>query len=155
VSAGLSAGVSLSGGFSLGDRTGIAIGGESAAEFSARMGLDPGAWRGVAGGLDSTLSLDAGAEIDFSSSLTANVGIGAAVGVEAGASASVEASVGLGGESAAPPRAGIAAGTASGMALAAAGGVLLWMASALAAAQVRGAIRNRWRLLTGQAGRSC
>ena len=111
------------GGLSLGDRTGIAIGGESAAEFAARMGADPSAWRGIAAGLDSTLSLDAGAEIDFSSDLSANVGVGAAVGIESGASASVEASVGLGGETAAPPRSGAAPGTSSGMALAAAGGV--------------------------------
>src|SRR5439155_18873699 len=49
-----------------GDSTGLALGGESAADFAARMGLDPAAWRGLAGGLSSTLSLSAGLEIDFS-----------------------------------------------------------------------------------------
>jgi contractile injection system tube protein len=124
------AGVSLGGGAGLGDRTGVALGGESAAEFAARMGVDPNAWRGVAGGLDSTISLDAGTEIDFSSNLSANTGLGAAVGVEAGRSASVEESVGLGGEAASSPRAGAAPGTASGMALAAAGGVQAAVAAA-------------------------
>src|SRR5262249_17536816 len=40
-----------------GDATGVALGGESAADFAARMGLDPAAWRGLAAGLDATLSL--------------------------------------------------------------------------------------------------
>jgi hypothetical protein len=134
VSAGLGIGVDVSLGASLsvGDRTGVAIGGESAAEFAARMGADPSAWRGMAAGLDSTISLPAGTEIDFSSSLSANVGVGASIGVGNGASATVEASLGLGGESAAPPRAGAAPGTGAGMALAAAGGVQ----GALAATQV-------------------
>jgi len=136
VSAGL--GIGISGGASvsagIGDQTGIAIGGESAAEFAARMGVDPTAWRGVAAGLDSTISIDAGTEIDFSSNLSASVGVGASIGVEAGASASVEASVGLGGETETPPRAGAAPGTASGMALAAVGGVQAAVATTQVAA---------------------
>lgn len=125
--AGISAGVGLSAGLavglSLGDRVGVAIGGESAAEFSARMGLDPGAWRGVAGGLDSTISIDAGVEIAFSAGLTTSPGLGVAVGVEAGASASLEASAGLAGSAAAPAVPGAAPGTGAGFALAASGGV--------------------------------
>jgi hypothetical protein len=119
---GLSAGASL-GGLSLGDRTGIAIGGESAAEFAARMGADATAWRGIAARLDSTISIDAGTEIDFSSDLSASAGVGSAVGVESGGTASVEDSVGLGGEAATPARGGAAPGTVAGLALAAAGGV--------------------------------
>ena len=143
VSAGLGVGVSLEAGLSLGDRTGVAIGGESVAEFAARMGADPSAWRGVAAGLDSTISLPAGAEIDFSSNLSANVGVGTAVGVGSDASATIEASVGLGGESAAPARAGAAPGTGAGMALAAAGGVQEALASTqVASATSRGRRRQ-------------
>ena len=121
LSAGLSLGASV--GLSLGDRVGVAIGGESAAEFSARMGLDPGAWRGVAAGLDSTISIDAGVEIAFSAGLTTSPGLGVAVGAEAGASASLEASAGLAGTAAAPAVPGAAPGTGAGFALAASGGV--------------------------------
>jgi contractile injection system tube protein len=124
-SVGIGAGVggSLSLGVGATDRTGVAIGGESAAEFAARMGADPTAWRGIAAGLGSTVSIGAGTEIDFSSGLSTNVGVGNAVGVEAGSSVSTAAAVGLDGETAAPPRPGAAPGTTSGLALAAAGGV--------------------------------
>ena len=94
------------------DRSALALGGESAAAFAARMGLDPGAWRGIAarlGGANS-LSLSAGASIDFSASLAAGAGIGVAAGAAAGAHAGLEASFGLEGGS-------------GGFALAAAGGV--------------------------------
>jgi hypothetical protein len=79
----------------IGDRTAPAIGGESLAEFAARVNLDPAAWRGLAAGLEGTLSLEAGIEIDFSSSLTAGAGIGLSAGVEAGVGMSLEASLGL------------------------------------------------------------
>lgn len=132
VSAGLGvgAGASLGVGGTVGDMTGIAIGGESAAEFTARVGADPSAWRGVAAGLDSTISLDAGVEIDFSSNLTANTGVGSAIGLETSASATIEEAVGLAGEAATPVRSGAAPGTASGLALAAAGGVQAAVATA-------------------------
>jgi contractile injection system tube protein len=103
--------------------TGVAIGGESAAEFAARMGVDPGAWRGIAGGLDSTVSIEAGTEIDVSAGLSSSAGVGAATGVEASAAVPLDAAVGLAGERAAPQRSGAAPGTAAGFALAAAGGV--------------------------------
>jgi hypothetical protein len=51
-----------------GDRSALSLAGESAADFAARVGVDPGAWRGLAAGLDSTLSLQAGLEIGFDSS---------------------------------------------------------------------------------------
>ena len=59
VGAGLSLGASVGVGLSLsaGASVGVAIGGESAAEFAARMGVDPSAWRGIAAGLDSTISI--------------------------------------------------------------------------------------------------
>jgi hypothetical protein len=120
VSAGLSASVGLT------DSTRLALSGESAAEFAARSGLDPAAWRGVTSGLDNTLSLKAGAEIDFNSALTSGGGVGVSVGVDAGVSASPEAKVGLDVQRAVPTRAGISLGStgaSAGFALAAAGGV--------------------------------
>jgi len=87
------------------------------------MGADPTAWRGLAAGLDSTVSIPAGTEIDFSSTLAAGVGVGTAIGVGAGASAAPDATLGLAGEANAPARPGAAPGTASGLALSAAGGV--------------------------------
>jgi hypothetical protein len=129
-SAGLGAGVSLGAGASasigLTDSTRVALSGESAAEFATRNGLDPAAWRGVTGGLDSTLSLTGGAEVDFNASISSAAGVGIAVGVEAGASASLEASFGLDARGAVPTPAGIAlgaVGASAGFALASAGGV--------------------------------
>ncbi len=104
------------------DRSADALGGEALANFAARMGLDPSAWRGIAAsaglGASSSLSLSAGLSIDFSSSLSAGVGIGVSTGVEGGADSSVDASFGLdaGGGAA-------SSGTAAGFALSAAGGV--------------------------------
>lgn len=76
---------------------GLAIGGESAAEFSARMGLDAEAWRGLSfgAGLGGSLSLEAGLEVGFSAGLSASAGVGVFVGASAGASVSVEAAFGL------------------------------------------------------------
>jgi len=129
---GASAGASLSlgGGISLGasltDSTRMALSGESAAEFAARNGLDPAAWRGVTGGQGSSLSFSGGAEVDFHSSLSVGAGVGVAVGVDAGANASHEAKVGLDVRGAVPTPAGIAlggVGASAGFALAAVGGV--------------------------------
>lgn len=80
------------------DRSAQALGGESAADFAVRMGLDPSAWRGIAGQLGGagSLSLSAGLSIGFSASLSASAGIGIAAGIDVGSSASVEASFGLG-----------------------------------------------------------
>jgi Contractile injection system tube protein len=102
-----------------------ALAGESAAEFAARMGLDPTAWRGIAGqiGASGSLSLKAGAAIDFSSSLSAGAGIGIAAGVQAGASTSLGASFGLDAQASANPSGAVSADTSAGFALAAAGGV--------------------------------
>jgi hypothetical protein len=105
------------------DSTQTALAGESAAEFAARAGLDPAAWRGFAAGLDSTLSLKAGLEIDFSASLSVGAGIGVSVGIESGASVSLEATLGLEANVSASAGASFAAGASSGFALAAAGGV--------------------------------
>lgn len=68
------------------DRTGTALAGETAPDFAARMGLDPAAWKGLQG-ITDPLRLQAGQQIDFSSSLSSDAGIG----VEAGATADVGA----------------------------------------------------------------
>jgi Contractile injection system tube protein len=66
------------------DRTGTALGGESAAGFAARMGLDPRAWKDFAGGLGDPLRLEAGLQIDFSSSASTDIGLGVQVGATQG-----------------------------------------------------------------------
>lgn len=109
------------------NRTAAALGGEAAVEFAARMGLDPGAWRGLGLGLEASLSLEAGLEIDFNAGLSAGVGLGLTAGVAVGASLSLEASFGLeagaGIAARAAPGLGASAQTAAGLALSAAGGV--------------------------------
>ena len=105
------------------DRSADALDGESVADFAARMGLDPTAWRGIAAGLGagSSLSLSAGVSVDFSASLSAGAGIGVSAGVEASASASIGASFGL--EAGVSISAGASSSASAGFALSAAGGV--------------------------------
>jgi hypothetical protein len=109
------------------DTTATALGGESAADFAARLGLDPGAWRGIAAqlGASSSLTLKAGVEIDFSSSLSAGAGIGVSAGLEAGADLSLEAAFGLNASASggASPSLGSSAGVQAGFALSTAGGL--------------------------------
>jgi hypothetical protein len=109
-------------------RSAPALAGESAADFAARLGLDPAGWRGLADGsgqgLSDTLSLPAGLEIGFGASL--DVGLGVAVGVEAGVQASLEARFGLQAPAAGTATTGGAGGAGiagPGTALASAGGV--------------------------------
>jgi hypothetical protein len=64
------------------DRTGTALAGETAPDFAARMGLDPTAWKGLQG-ITDPLRLQAGQQIDFSSSLSSGAGIGIEVGATA------------------------------------------------------------------------
>ena len=110
-------------------QVGVALGGESLPEFSARVGLDPTAWRGlstdIAGGLSGDLSLQAGAEVGFNAGLNVNPGIGVTLGVEAGVSASVEASFGLEANPgiSAVTGVGVGADLAAGFSLSAGGGL--------------------------------
>jgi hypothetical protein len=107
------------------DLSAAALDGETAAEFLARNDLDPAAWRGVAGQLSSTLSIDGGLDVGFSAGLSVNAGVGVAVGFEAGGKTSLEGAFGLRDDPDAAISAGVALGGASsaGFALAAAGGV--------------------------------
>jgi hypothetical protein len=131
------------------DTTATALGGESAADFAARMGLEPEAWRGIAAqlGASSSLSLQAGAEIDFSSSLSIGAGIGLSAGLEVGADVSLEASFGL--DASVSASVGVSFGASAevqaGFAMAAAGGLSAAIAAVAvvetsgAAAQTRNA----------------
>ncbi|HTT39051.1 MAG TPA: hypothetical protein VMH32_15445 [Burkholderiales bacterium] len=107
------------------DSSAQALDGESAADFAARMGLDPSAWRGIAAqlGAASSLSLQAGVSIDFNSSLSAGGGIGISAGVDIGASASLEASFGLDASASVSVGVSASADASAGFALSAAGGL--------------------------------
>jgi len=106
-----------------GDMSGLALAGESVADFAARMGIDPSAWRGLAAGLDVSLSLEAGIELGFSASLNAGLGIGVSAGVQTGASASLEVNLGLEVQASAASGAKAAATQNAGLNLSAAGGL--------------------------------
>ncbi|MFC4065961.1 CIS tube protein, partial [Actinoplanes subglobosus] len=78
-----------------GDRTAEALDGESAADFLARNGADPSAWRAIAGLLDDPLSLSAGLAVDFSASMSLSAGIGVSLGFAAELDVSAGVSLGL------------------------------------------------------------
>jgi hypothetical protein len=122
---GIGIGVSASASLGFSANIGVALGGESAGEFAARVGVDPAAWRGLDLGGESSLSLSAGVEVGFSTNLTASTGLGVTVGVDAGASAPIEASFGLTTNNSvnAVQGVGVGAALASGFALSSAGGV--------------------------------
>jgi hypothetical protein len=124
-SLGVSGGIGLSAGIGVSAGVGLALGGESAAEFAARVGVDAAAWRGLELGGESSLSISAGAEIGFSAGLNASAGLGVTVGLEAGVSASAEASFGLeaGAGLSAVAGVGVGAELASGFALSSGGGL--------------------------------
>jgi hypothetical protein len=132
LSAGVGMGASLSAGVSAGGQTALAIGGESAAEFAARVGLEPQAWRAVAvGQVDATLGIQAGAEISFDASFSASAGMGVTAGVEAQLGGDVATAFGV---TTAPPSP-TAGQAAPGFTLAAAGG----LAAALQTVEIVGA----------------
>ena len=120
-----SAGTPGSSGGGVADRSALALDGESAAEFAARAGLEPTAWRGLAAGLDNPLSLEAGIEIGFSADLSVSAGLGVTIGAEAGVSASLEAAFGLEVDASLSAVAGVGIGAelSAGFSLSAAGGV--------------------------------
>ena len=129
IGVGASAGIGLSASIGIGlgasASVGVALGGESAGEFAARVGVDPAAWRGLEIGGESSLSLSAGVEVGFDTNLSASSGLGVTVGVEAGTSASLEASFGLEASPSLNAASGVGAGAqlASGFALSSAGRV--------------------------------
>jgi hypothetical protein len=113
------AGPGTSGGGPL-DSAAAALSGETAADFLARNGLAPAAWRALGGALDALgdgISLEAGATIGFSAGLSLEAGLGLSAGFQAGIDASFDASLGLG------AAVGSSVGLESGFALAGAGGL--------------------------------
>ncbi len=115
------------------DQTAQANGGESAAAFAARQGLDPAAWRSFANQVDDPLSLPAGRAIDFSAAAATASGLGSASGFQSGVVAAAGAAVDLARAAAASPAAlslgshggpGSDGARRAGFALAAAGGVV-------------------------------
>ena len=124
-SVGIGVGASVGVGFGASASVDVALGGESAAEFAARVGVDPAAWRGLQIGGGSSLSLSAGVEVGFDANLNASAGLGVTVGVEAGTKASIEQSFGLSTSTSmnAVTGVGVGAQLASGFALSSAGGV--------------------------------
>ncbi len=109
------------------DRAAAALAGETPAEFLARNGLAPDAWRALGEALDvlgEGIELEAGLAVGFSAGLSVSAGLGVSAGFQAGLDLPVDASLGL------APSAGAAAGGARtepglgpGFALAAAGGL--------------------------------
>lgn len=104
------------------DKAAEALDGETPADFAARNGLAPEAWRALGSALDALedgVSLPVGLSIPFPSSLSLGAGIGISAGFQAGLDLSAEASLGL--------EVGNASGSRKdrdqGMALGAAGGV--------------------------------
>lgn len=124
-SVGVGFGASVGVGFGASASVGVALGGESAAEFAARVGVDPAAWRGLQIEGNSSLSLSAGVEVGFDVNMTASAGLGVTVGLEAGTKASIEQSFGLATSTSLNAVSGVGVGTqlASGFALSSAGGV--------------------------------
>lgn len=110
------------------DQTAPALDGESPAEFAARKGLDPNAWRGLDVDLSAGLSLSAGVEVGFSAGLNINAGIGVSAGISAGVDVSLEAALGLKVEAkagaASKTNIGGISSSSAGLALASSGGVV-------------------------------
>lgn len=73
----------------------LALGGELPAQMAARLGLDPGNWRGLGLDLSLGLELEAGLEIGFNADISASLGIDIKAGIEAGIDLSLEAGLGL------------------------------------------------------------
>ena len=103
------------------DRAVAALSGETAADFLARNGLAPEAWRALGSSLTlgGGIELEAGLTVGFDTSLTVGAGVGVTGGLHVGLGASVDATLGL----ASTTRTSTPGGLGQGFALSAAGGV--------------------------------
>jgi hypothetical protein len=108
-----------------GGRSEPALSGEAAAQFAARVGIDPAEWRSVTGGLDNPLAIAGGVEVTFGGKAGQIGGLGVTVGVEAGTKATAAQEFGVDAGASVPTRAGVALGPggSSGFRLAASGGL--------------------------------
>lgn len=106
------------------DTAAPALAGETPADFLARNGLAPAAWRALGsalGALADGIELEAGLSVEFAASLSVGVGVGVSAGFQAGLDASLGASLGLEGGGTGGAAGG--AGLQQGFALASAGGL--------------------------------
>jgi hypothetical protein len=114
--------------------TALARAGESVQQLLARLDADPATWRTAMAGLDSPLSLTAGAQVQLGAPASASAGLGAGAGFTAaaglGATASVRSALGGG-----TVTGGIAAEATAGFVIAESGGVAA-AAAAVAAVDV-------------------
>jgi len=117
------------------DRSAQALENETAAEFLARQGLDPAAWRGLDADLGAGLTLKAGVDIGFGAALSVGAGVGMTGGANAGGGVSLAASLGINGAKSGDDKINATSptkkidGDAAGLALSAAGGVEAAIAS--------------------------
>lgn len=89
-------GTNLSLGASFSASAALSLEGELGAEFAARVGVDPAAWRGLDVDLSAGGSLSAGIDVGFDAGLSASAGIGTATGVSAGQSVNAQAATAIG-----------------------------------------------------------
>jgi hypothetical protein len=118
------------------DRAAEALAGETPADFLARNGLAPEAWRAIGGALSALadgIELEAGVAVDFSSTLAFGGSVGVSAGFQAGIDVGVDA------------RLGLTADAGAGLALAAAGGLTAATQSAASAAAAGAADAARER----------
>ncbi|MDP3084301.1 MAG: hypothetical protein Q8N44_11520, partial [Rubrivivax sp.] len=127
-------------GLSLNAEVTLALDGESLAQLAQRSGIDPAAWRALAGGIANPLSLGAGVEINLGGAAGIALGLGTSSGVQVGAGGGTTARVGL----AAPGATGSAgAALQQGYALSGAGGVGAALETVKADLGVQGAQQAR------------
>ena len=120
----------------LADTSVPALDGETPADFLARNGLAPEAWRALGSALDALsdgIELEAGLSVEFASSLSIGAGLGVSAGFRAEVGTSVEAALGLGGAGPPSGSTGRSTGLQAGFALSAAGGTTAAFETAKAA----------------------
>jgi hypothetical protein len=127
------------------DRTGTALAGETAPDFAQRMGLDPRAWKELQG-ITDPLRLQAGQQIDFSSSLPPGAGIGVEVGATADLGGAVPGVPGAAGAAVGPAPARL---PVDGPGLTAAGGLARALDRMAAAPAASAASQARQAFATG------
>jgi Contractile injection system tube protein len=128
------------------DRAVAALAGETPADFLARNGLAPDAWRALGPALDvlgGGLELEAGLTVGFDTSLSVGTGVGVTAGLHVGLDASVDAALGLSAHGPTGSTSAASSGPAQGFALAAAGGVTAATNASKTAAAVAAADANR------------
>lgn len=77
------------------DRALPALADETPADFLARQGIDPSAWRGLDVDLSAGIGFEAGLEVGFSVGLSVSAGLGLAQGVQANSGVSLASALGM------------------------------------------------------------